>query len=137
MLFDPLGFLFLRCSISVDNQGYMVEKEFFLGLPESTDQSYLWRILADPRFAGNPPSLTVERSDNHPVKWNGFFWIKLEAGKGFVSGPWNLHSEGIADINRTIGDACAMHEQSMVEGFHSLQDVERFLETAYRSFECY
>ncbi len=134
LLLDQLGFLFLRCSVSCDRTGYMVEKEFYLDLPESTDPKYLWRILGDERFAGNPPSLMVQRSVLHP-EMGTYFWIKFEAGTGFQSGPWEMHGEGLADITQTIRNACEMYEQSMVEGFQSTDDVDRFLEIAKRSFE--
>lgn len=133
-LFDDLGSLFLRCSVSCDRLGYMVEKEFYMDLPESTDPRFLWRILGDLRFTGNPPSLTVQRSVLHP-EVKRFFWITFQAGEGFDSGPWEMHGEAIADIKRTIKDACEMYEASMVEGFQSLEDVDRFLEVASRSFE--
>ena len=133
-LFDPNGFLILRCSASVDRLGYMIEKEFYLDLPESTDPAYLWRILGDERFAGNPPSLMVQQSVLHP-EMGTYFWIKFEAGSGFQSGPWEMHSEGLADITRTIRNACEMYEGSMIEPFGSLDDVDRFLEIASRSFE--
>jgi hypothetical protein len=133
-LFDPNDFLFLRCSVSVDRLGYMVEKEFYLDLPESTNPAYLWRILGAPSFAGNPPSLMVQRSALHP-ELGTFFWIKFQAGRGFQSGPWAMHSEGIADVTKTINDACEMYEASMIEPFVSLDDVDRFLDVASRSFE--
>ena len=134
MLFDELKFLFLRCSVSCDGLGYLVEKEFFLDLPESTDQKLLVRILGDARFAGNPPSLMVQRSALHP-DLSKFFWVKIEAGSGFDSGPWQLHGEALTDIEHTIKNACEMYEASMVEGFQSADDVDRFLEVASRSFE--
>ena len=133
MLFDKDDFLFLRCSVSCDEMGYMVEKEFYLDLPESTDQKLLVRLLGDPRFEGNPPTLMVQRHAVRP-ELGTTFWIKFEAGRGFISGPWKLHGEALADIGRTIKDACEMYEAS-AEGFQSLEDVDRFLVVASRSFE--
>ncbi len=133
-LLDHIGFLFLRFSISCNTLGYMVEKEFFLDLPESTDPKFLVKILGDPRFAGNPPTLMVQRHELHP-EWGRFFWITMQAGAGFDSGPWELHGEAKADIAQTIECACQMYEISMVEGFNSLEDVDHFLEVACRSFE--
>ncbi len=134
MLFDEGDFLFLRCSVSCSKMGYMVKKEFYLDLPESTDKKLLLHLLGDPHFAGNPPSLMVQRHALRP-EWGTFFWIKFEAGDGFISGPWELHGEALADIGRTIQDACEMYEASMVEGLKSLDDADRFLEVASRSFE--
>jgi hypothetical protein len=133
-LLDGVGSLFLRFSINCDTMGYIVEKEFFLDLPKPTDPKFLVRILGDPHFAGNPPSLTVERSQLYP-ELDRFFFIKMQTGAGFDSGPWQLHGEAKADIAQTIECACQMYEISMVEGFNSLEDVDRFLETAYRGFE--
>jgi len=133
MLFDELDSLFLRCSVSCDEMGYMVEKEFYLDLPESTDQKLLVRLLGDSRFEGNPPTLMVQRHHLRP-DWGSFFWIKFQAGSGFISGPWKLHGEALAEIGSTIKDACEMYEES-VEGFRSVEDVDHFLETASRSFE--
>ena len=61
MLFDEGDCLFLRCSVSCSKTGYMVEKEFYLDLPESTDRKLLVHLLGDPHFAGNPLSLMVQR----------------------------------------------------------------------------
>ena len=63
------------------------------------------------------------------------FWIKFQAGGGSQSGPWKLHGEGLADITQTIRNACEMYEQSMVGGLHSMDEIDRFLEIASRSFE--
>lgn len=133
MLFDEGNFMFLRCSVSCDKSGYMVEKEFYLDLPESTDQKLLVHLLGDPRFAGNPPTLMVQRNALRP-EWGTSFWIKFEAGGGFISGPWEFHGEALANIGLTIKDACAMYEES-IDGFQTLGDIGRFLEMARRSFE--
>ena len=133
MLFDEGEFLFLRCTVTCDEMGYMIEKEFYLDLPAATDQRLLVRLLGDPRFEGNPPSLMVQHHALRP-DWGTSYWIKFEAGGGFISGPWKLHGEALADIARTIKDACEMYEES-VEGFRSEEDVDRFLGIAARSFE--
>ena len=133
MLFDPTDFPFLRLSVSCHRSGYMIEKEFTLNLAEATEPGFVFRILGDPHFAGNPPSLHIERSVLHP-EW-GTLMVEIHAGSGFDSGPWGLHSEGLADIARTIKDACEMYELSMIEPFESLEEVDRFLEVAHRSFE--
>ncbi len=121
MLFDEGDCMFLRCSVSCDKTGYMVEKEFYLDLPESTEQKLLVHLLGDPRFTGNPLSLMVQRHALRP-EWGTFFWIKFEAGAGFISGPRGLHGEALADIGRTIKDACAMYEES-IDGFQTMVDV--------------
>ncbi len=134
MLFDDLDRPFMRCSIQCDRRGYMVEREFHLGLPETTDPRFLFRILSDPRFAGNVPSLTIERSVSRP-QWRSHYWIQIQAGSGFISGPWTMDTAAIGDIRQSIGDSCQMYSAGMARGFLSMEEVERFLDIACRSFE--
>ncbi len=90
----------------------MVEREFHLGLPGTTDPRFLFRILSDPRFAGDVPSLTIERSILHPQR-RTYYRIQIQAGSGFILGPW-----------------------TMASGLSSMEEVERFLlDIACRSFE--
>lgn len=134
MLFDHFQALFMRCTLQCSSRGYLLEREFHLGLPEGTDPRFLFRILSEPRMAGNSPSLSIERSIVHP-EWNSYYWIQIQAGSGFESGPWMMDKVRMGDIVQTIHDSCEMYELAMVEGFSAMHDVERFLEVACRSFE--
>ncbi len=134
MLFDDFDLLFTRCTLQCSNRGYLVEREFHLGLPESTDPRLLFRILGEPRLAGNMPSLTIQRSMIHP-EWNSHFWIEIRAGSGMESGSWTMDKAAMGDIAQTIHDSCDMYEASMVDSLASMEDVERFLEIACRSYE--
>jgi hypothetical protein len=134
MLFDDFDLLFARCTLQCSSRGYLVEREFTLGLPESTDPRLLFRILGEPRLAGNMPSLTIQRSAIHP-EWNSYFWIEIRAGSGIESSSWTMDKAAMGDIAQTIHDSCDMYEASMVEGLATMEDVERFLEIACRSYE--
>lgn len=134
MLFDHFQALFMRCTLQCTSRGHLLEREFHLGLPERTDPRLLFRILSEPRLAGNRPSLSIEQSILHP-EWNSYYWIQIQAGSGFESGPWTMDNVRMGDIAQTIHDACQMYEMSMVEGLASMEDVERFLDVACRSFE--
>jgi hypothetical protein len=134
MLFDDFDRFFTRCTLQCSNSGYLVEREFHLGLPETTDPRFLFRILGEPRFSGNMPSLTIQRSMIHP-EWNSYFWIEIRAGSGIDWSSWTMDKAAMGDIAQTINDSCHMYNESMVEGFASMEDVERFLEIACRSYE--
>jgi hypothetical protein len=134
MLFDDFDLLFTRCTLQCSNRGYLIEREFYLGLPKSTDPRLLFRILDEPRLAGNMPSLTIQRSAIHP-EWNSYFWIEIRAGSGIDSSSWTMDKAAMGDIAQTIHDSCDMYNASMVDGLASVEDVERFLEIACRSYE--
>jgi len=134
MLFDDFQALFMRCTLLCSSRGHLLEREFHLGLPEGTDPRLLFRILSEPRLAGNRPSLSIEQSILHR-EWNGYYWIQIQAGSGFESGPWTMDKAAMGDIAQTIHDSCEMYELSMVEGLTNMEDVERFLGIACRSFE--
>jgi hypothetical protein len=134
MLFDHFESLFMRCTLQCSNRGHLLQREFHLGLPEATDPRLLFRILGEPRLAGCMPSLTIERSALHQ-EWNSYFWIEIHAGSGFESGPWTMDKAAMGDIAQTIHDSCEMHEVAMVEGLTGMEDVERFLDIACRSYE--
>ena len=134
MLFDHFGQLFMRCTLLCSSRGHLLEREFNLGLPETTDPRLLFRILGEPRLSGYTPSLTIERSALHP-EWNSYFWIEIHAGSGIEPGPWTLDNAAMGNIAQTIHDSCEMYEVAMVEGLSSIEDVERFLDIACRSYE--
>jgi hypothetical protein len=134
MLFDHFAAPFMRCTLECSRRGHLLEREFYLGLPETTDPRFLFRILSEPRLAGCKPSLTIERSVLHP-EWNSYFWIEIEAGSGFEFGSWTMDKVAMGNIGQTIRDSCEMYEVGMVEGFTGMEDVERFLDIACRCFE--
>jgi hypothetical protein len=134
ILFDDFDLLFARCTLQCSSRGYLVEREFHLGLPQSTEPRLLFRILSEPRLAGNSPSLTIQRSLIHS-EWNSYFWIEIRAGSGVESGSWTMDKAAMGDTAQAIHDSCDMYEASMVDGLASMEDVERFLEIACRSYE--
>jgi hypothetical protein len=137
MLFDDLDYSFFRGTITCSDTGFFLEKEFFLGLPEDTDPVFLFRILSEERFAGNPPDLHIEQSSPIYPEWNTYFHITLHAGNGFETGDWTLHNAAKGNIETAIHDSVEMFENSMIEGFSSIDDVEDFLKAAYRCFDAY
>ena len=134
MLFDKFACSFLRGSLVLSTDGFMFEREFFLGLPQTTDPSFLFRILAEDDFSGNKPSLTIEPSDIHP-EWNIYYWITIRSGAAIGSSQWTFHQAALGNIEETITTSVEMYEASMIEGFTTMAEVEEFLALARRCFE--
>ena len=112
----------------------MLSKKFFLELPETTDPAFIFRILGEEQFCGNPPTLSMEGSGIRP-DGNTHFCITLLAGNGFEWGPWTLTNVAKDSVRTAIEEAVKMYETSMINGFQTMDDVEAFLATARKSFE--
>lgn len=111
----------------------MFEREYFLGLPQSTDPAFMFRILAEECFAGNSPELTIEPSVIHP-EWNIHYWIMLRSGSGIESSQWTFDQAAIGNIEETITTSIEMYEAT-IEGFETMADVEAFIALATKCFE--
>ena len=132
-LFDDFGWAILRGSLTRSRTGFIFEREFFLGLPRTTEPSFLFRIMAEEAFAGMIPSLTIDQSAIHP-EWNMYYCITLESGAGIESSQWSLDQAAIGNIEETIRTSIEMYE-STIEGFATMADVEEFIALARRCFE--
>lgn len=133
MLFDHLNYPFFRGKLDCFEDGFILNKRFSLGLPKDTDPSFMIRILEDEKFEGNPPSLSVEKSHLFPEQ-NTYFHITLESGLGFGFKGWSLNSMAKGNIESAIHESIEMYEQSMIDGFLIMKDVEDFLEIAYSGY---
>ncbi len=133
MLCDEFACPILRGSLTRSRDSFMFEREFFLGLPQSTDPSFLFRILAEDAFTGNKPSLTIEPSEIHP-EWNIYYWIMIQSGAGIESGQWTLDQAALGNIEETIATSIEMYE-STIDGFSTMEDVEKFINLAHKCFE--
>ena len=133
MLFDEFARIVMRGSLTRSRAGFMFGREFFLGLPETTEPSFLFRIMAEEAFAGMMPSLTIERSVIHAER-DTYYCIKLESGAGFGSTHWTFDQAAIGNIEETIRTSVEMYE-STIDGFETMADVEEFIELARACFE--
>jgi hypothetical protein len=134
MLFDHLSYPFFRGAFSCSRRGFFMERECFLGFPREADPLLLFRILSEDSFRGNPPELTIAPSPIHP-EWDVYFQVKLSAGTGLETGPWTLHEGAKTIIKQAIEDSVEMYEISMVDAFSTVQDLEKLLRAARRSYE--
>jgi len=134
MLVDGLGCPFLRGDFECLMDGWLLSREFWLGLPKETEPAFMLRIIEDEMFAGMPPKLSVEKSESRP-DWNIYYHITLSCGTGTSWGPGPSEQAALRTIESVIKTAAEMYETSMVEGFSTMQDVETFLAVTRRAFE--
>lgn len=136
MMADGLGYPFLRGDLECQMDGWMLRRQFWLGLPKDTDPAFILKIIEDEMFSGNPPTLTVEKAESRP-DWNIYYHITLSSGTGTSWGPGHSEQAALKTIETVIKVSAEMYEESMVEGFSNMADVERFLTIAYKAFEAY
>lgn len=134
MIFDKLHYPFFRASLDCSDHGFILRRDFSLGLSRNTKPEFIFRILSDEKFEGMPPSLSIEESHVYP-EWDYYYHIKLEAGTGMGFGEWSLNNIAKANIESVIKDSISMYEYSMIDGFSTMNDVEEFLKIAYRVYE--
>ena len=133
MLFDHLNYPFFRGKLDCFEDGFILNKEFSIGLPEDTDPAFMIRILEDEKFEGMPPSLSVEKPHLFPEQ-NTYFHITLESGSGFGFKGWSLNNIATGNVESAIHESIEMYELSMVDGFSTMSDVEDFLGIAYKGY---
>lgn len=134
MLFDQLGGAIFRGSLIRSRKGHMFKREFFLGLPENTDPSFLFRIVAAEEFSGMLPGITIQPPVIHPEWDNTYYHITLQASSGLTSGPWTLDQGVIGNIEETVSTSVAMYEAT-IGGFETMAEVDAFILLARRCFE--
>ena len=134
MITDDFGYTFFRGEFECELDGWMLTRNFWLGLPRDTDPAFLFRILSDERFAGNPPTLSIEESPLYP-EWNIYYLITIHSGTGTSWGAGIGEKHALQTIKSVIRKSAEMYEISMIDGFSNMEDVEIFLKTAYEAFE--
>ena len=63
MLFDGSK-AFFRGKLNCSLESWILESEFFLGLPKENNHEVIFEILGNSRLLGNPPNLTINKSDD-------------------------------------------------------------------------
>ncbi len=134
MMVDGLGYPFLRGDFQCQMDGWMLKRQFWLGLPADTDPAFMFKIIEDEMFSGNPPVLMIEKAESRP-DWNIYYHITLSSGTGTSWGPGHSEKAALKTIETVITTSAEMYEESMVEGFSNMAEVERFLTIAYKAFE--
>lgn len=128
MLFDGEKAFFrgkLICSI----ESWMIKSEHFLALSKVNDPWVVFEILGNSRFAGNPPTLMIDKNRDD------FYQITFHVGSG---AGWRRYDEQYIEerIKKTINVNVEMYDFSK-EGFISPQDIGDFLSIAYEVYEAF
>ncbi len=128
MLFEN-RVLFFRGKIAVSAEAWMLESEFYLGLPKEVQPGVVFEILGNSRFIGMPPVLSIYKKDFD------FYQIKFQHGSG---ASWGLYGGEYAEdrIRDVIDINVKMHEFSK-DGVISPQNLGEFLSLAYEVYEAY
>ncbi|MFQ5486554.1 MAG: hypothetical protein ACE5DO_14650 [Desulfobacterales bacterium] len=128
MFLDGRG-AFFRGTLQVSIEAWMLESNFFLPLPKDTDPQVVFQILGNSRFAGCPPTLTIdkERADD-------FYQVDFHSGNG---AGWGLHNEDYVQekIRKTINVNKDMYEFS-IDGI-TAETIGEFLSLAYEVYEAF
>ncbi len=128
MLFENSG-LFFRGKIAVSAERWMLESEFYLGLPKEVQPGVVFEMLGNSRFAGMPPELIIYKKDRD------FYLVRFRNGRG---AGWGLYGVEYAEdrIRDVIDVNVKMHEFSR-GGVISPQNLGEFLSLAYEVYEAY
>ncbi|MBM3710620.1 MAG: hypothetical protein FJW61_09400 [Actinobacteria bacterium] len=129
MLFDGQRAIF-RGKLSCSMSHWMLGSEFFLGLSQDTDPMIVFKILEDPLFKGNPPTLMIYKDMPYD-----YFQITFQNGSG---SDWGYFDDSYIfnRIRKAIEINAELHDFSG-SGFINDGRVEEFLSLAYKVYEAY
>lgn len=120
---------FYKGKLKVSVESWMLENDFFLPLPVTTDPQVVFQILGNSRFRGLPPTLTIdkEREDN-------FYQIDFHSGNG---AGWGRYGEDYLEkkIRKVISANGKMYEFSR-DGI-TAETVGAFLTLVYEVYEAF
>jgi hypothetical protein len=128
MLFDE-QMPFFRGKLIVSLESWMLESEFFLGLPRETDPEIIFELLGNSRFVGNPPMLHIYKDHPH------YFQITFHNGAGkswFGTQPDELNEK----IFHTIDVNISLH-QLVEDNMINKDGIGEFISKAYQVYESY
>ena len=107
----------------------MLQNETYLFLSSECDPKVVFEILANSRFVGNPPSLSISKRHGHCYE------IKLNAGKG---ASWGYYDDNRInkEIQKAIEVSTAMQDFTL-DGIITSTSIGEFLTMAYEVYEAY
>ncbi len=103
--------------------------EFFLQLTDMTEPEVIFDIIGDPRFRGFPPTLEIRKDMPY------IYQILFQGGSG---AGWAVYDDEIIyrKIDEVISVNARFYEFS-IDGYILKEDVEKFLQLAYKAYEAY
>jgi hypothetical protein len=130
MLFEDTNRAINCVTLECRKSDWMIETEFFLGLPFNTEPRLIHEILGNSRFEGYPPTMMIYK--RYP---ESYYDVTLHNGSGE---SWGLHDNKyiIDRLNRIIDVNIEMYEKTL-DGILSEENVADFLSTAFEVFESF
>lgn len=131
MLLDK-RFLFFRGKLSCSTDGWMLSREFYLSLAGENDFKVVIAILGNSRFAGLPPTLSMDRA----IDKNGtdFYQITFHAGSG---AGWGYGEEYLDNQIKKVIDVNIRMNDFTRGSVITPQQLGEFLTIAYEAYEAY
>ncbi|MBI5096731.1 MAG: hypothetical protein HZB32_03655 [Nitrospirae bacterium] len=125
-------YTFFRGNLSCSTEGWMLEREFNLSLSRENDLQVIIEILGNSRFAGYPPTLSIDRVLDK--KGADFYQITFHAGSGT---GWGYGEEYVDEKIRKIIDVNIRMYDFAMDSIITPQDLGEFLTIAYEAYEVY
>lgn len=134
MLFDADRFefgprAFFKGELKLSKIDWMLSRDFWLPLSKDTNPEVLFGILANSRFAGLPPTLSMDRKND-----NDFFHIDFHAGDG--EGGMSPDVQYVADKIKKVIDVNVRMYEFAKDGI-SPHQIGEFLTIVYEAYEAY
>ena len=119
-------------NLSCSTDGWMLEREFYLSLFQENDLQVIIEILGNSRFAGYPPTLSIDRA----LDKNGadFYQITFHAGSG---AGWGYGEEYVDEKIRKIIDVNIRMYDFAMDPIITPQDLGEFLTIVYEAYEAF
>lgn len=131
MLFDE-RIAFFRGKLSCSMEGWMLGREFYLSLSQENDPQVIIEMLGNSRFAGNPPTLSIDRALDK--KGADFYEITFRAGSG---AGWGYGEEYVDEQIKKIVDVNIRMYDFAMDAIITSQQLGEFLTIAYEAYEAY
>lgn len=125
-------YTFFKGTLSCSAAGWMLEREFYLSLSQENDFQVIIEILGNSRFAGCPPTLSIDKASDK--KGADFYEITFHAGNGT---GWGYGEEYVDEKIRKIIDVNVRMYDFAIDSIITPQDLGEFLTTAYEAYEAY
>ena len=125
-------YVFFKGTLSCSVEGWMLQREFYLSLSQENNLQVIIEILGNSRFAGCPPTLSIDRALDKKGAY--FYEITFHAGSG---AGWGYGEEYVDEKIRKIIDVNIRMYDFTMDSNITPQGLGEFLTIAYEAYEAY